>query len=89
MITANEARNIVQKIEKEEQEALERAIEKFLSEKCDPAIMVAASSKLHDVLIDLPPELDNHSNKVCTTLASYGFKTQVRFGMRNAVLITW
>lgn len=89
MITANEARIIIQKIEKEEREAIEQAIGKFLNEECNTAITEAASSKLHNVLVALPPELDNHSQKVCTALTCYGFKSQVRFGMRNAVLITW
>ena len=44
MITANEARTIISNIKKQEQEAIEKAIEKFLNEDCNSAITFTVSS---------------------------------------------
>jgi predicted ribosome quality control (RQC) complex YloA/Tae2 family protein len=89
MITANEARTIISNIKKQEQEAIEKAIEKFLDEECNSAITNAASQKLHDILVEVPQELDQHTNSICASLTTYGFKSQIRFGQRNAILIMW
>lgn len=89
MITANEARTIISDIQKQEQEALEKAIEKFLNEDCNSAITNAANQKLHDILVEVPQELDKYTHSICTSLATYGFKSQTRFGQRNAILIMW
>ena len=89
MITANEARTIISNIKKQEQEAIEKAIEKFLDEECNSAITNAANNKLHDILVEVPKELDQHTHSICATLTTYGFKSQIRFGQRNAILIMW
>lgn len=89
MITANEARTIISNIQKQEQEVIEKAIEKFLNEDCNSSIVNAANQKRHDVLVEVPQELDQHTSNICATLTTYGFKSQVRFGLRNAILIMW
>lgn len=89
MITANEARTIISNIQKQEQEAIAKAIEKFLDEDCNSSIVDAANQKRHDVLIEVPKELDQHAHGICATLTTYGFKSQVRYGQRNAILIMW
>lgn len=89
MITANEARTIIENIQKQEQETIEKNIEKFLNENCNSAIANAANQKRHDVLVDVSPELDQHTCAICAKLTTYGFKSQVRYGLRNAILIMW
>lgn len=89
MITANEARTIINNIQKQEQEVIEKAIEKFLNEDCHAAVLNAANQKRHDVLVEVPQELDQHTHSICANLTTYGFKSQVRFGLRNAILIMW
>lgn len=89
MITANEARTIISNIQKQEQEAIEKAIEKFLNEDCNSSIVNASNQKLHNVLVEVPQELDQHTNSICACLTTYGFKSQIRFGQRNAILIMW
>jgi hypothetical protein len=89
MITANEARTIISNIKKQEQEAIEKAIEKFLHEDCNSAITDAANQKLHTVLVDIPQELDQHTNNICASLTTYGFRSQIYLGQRNAILIMW
>ena len=87
MINANEAKAIIENVKKQEQEALGKKIIKFLDEECDTAIKNAASQKIPSVLVELTQELDPYTANICNHLASFGYKTQVRFGMRNAILI--
>lgn len=89
MITANEARTIIEDIQKQEQETIEKAIEKFLNEDCNSFIINASNQKLHNVLVEVPQELNQHTNNICACLTTYGFNSQVRFGQRNAILIMW
>ena len=89
MIKANEAKAMVEANIQKDKEALQKNIEKFLEEKCEPAILAAVEKRICNAFVELPEELDNHSSQVCANLTANGYKSQIRFGTVNAILIMW
>lgn len=89
MIKANEARAMVEANIQKDKEALQKSIEKFLEEKCEPAILEAIEKRTYSAFVELPEELDDHHAQVCANLTVHGYKSRVRFGTVSAILIMW